>query len=248
MLAAQYRAKRKRSALQFKSRKKRKVAIPKRLRGFVRTGGFYGAGSQELKFLDIATNDAVVVDDSWIIQNAGSVVNIVQGTTQSNRDGRKCVIKSLGWHFDIFTEAVAGGTTDPPDPVKVRVILYLDKQCNGATAANTDLIIANTDTKTFNNLANSGRFRTLMDRTYVLKSTAGGGLSTSNADFTGDAISDSFYKKCNVPLEFSGTTGAITEIRSNNIGWMICQNLSATGGGSRPAVRFAGVMRIRWVG
>lgn len=248
MLARKYLAKRKRGALQFKARKKAK--IPKRLRGFVRTGGFYGAGSQELKFLDVTTIDAVVAVDSWIVQNAGSVLNIPQGTTQSQRDGRKCVIKSLGWHFDISQDAIAAGTATPPGPTKVRVIMYLDKQCNGATATNTDLVVDGGSVNcalTFNNLSNSGRFRTLMDRTYILQPTAGGGPSAANCEWAGAGVSDSFYKKCNIPMEFSDTAGAISEIRSNNICWMLCTNMIGQVGGATP-VRFDGTLRIRWVG
>lgn len=50
----------------------------------------------------------------------------------------------------------------------------------------------------------------------------------------------SFYKKCNVPLEFSSTTGAITEIRSNNIGVLL---ISAEG-----TAKFDSSIRIRFTG
>ena len=49
----------------------------------------------------------------------------------------------------------------------MRVMLYHDKQANGATAAVLD-ILESADYQSFNNLVNSGRFRILMDRTYAM--------------------------------------------------------------------------------
>lgn len=221
--------------------------IPSHLKGFVRTSGFYGGGSDELKFLDVATSDAVVAKDSFIVQNAGSIVNIPQGTSQSERDGRKCVVKSIGWHFTIDYEAnISSGLAAGPSPATIRVMMYLDKQCNGATATNTDLVVDATSLLTFNNLSNSGRFRTLMDRTYTLTPPGGGGPIAANNDWAGASVTDSFYKKCSIPLEFNSTTGAITEIRSNNIGWMCI--LQFDGVGAEPAVEFKGICRIRFMG
>ena len=100
----------------------------------------------------------------------------------------------------------------------------MDKQANGATAGVTD-ILETDQFLSFNNLANKSRFRTLMDRTYSMNSTAGGGDGTTE-DYTEFQLNDSFYKKVNIPIEFSGTAGTIGEIRSNNIGCLI---LSETG-------------------
>ncbi len=215
-------------------------AITKRQRGFVRTSGFYrGNGvvaSKELKFHDIAITDAVVAA-AGAIQNSGSVNLIAQGTTESTRIGRKCTIKSIAWRFDIelptFATAGAGGNDT------IRVILYLDKQANGATAAGDDIVEDSTNWQTFNNLANTGRFRTLMDRTYDMNRNSGAGDGTSN-DWSGAVHHDTFFKQCNIPLEFSSTTGAITEIRSNNIGVLLLSKSGLAG--------FNSLMRLRFVG
>lgn len=97
-----------------------------------------------------------------------------------------------------------------------RLIMFVDKQANGATATVTD-ILESANIMSFRNLANSGRFIILMDRTMDMNCNAGGGNGSTTEYGTVETYM-SFNKSCNIPIEFSSTTGAITEIRSNNIG------------------------------
>ncbi|QCW23633.1 MAG: capsid protein [Circoviridae sp.] len=213
-----------------KKKKKRTTAIPKSLRGYVRTSGYYSTASpgQELKYWDVSVVDAVVAATGAIFP---SMNLIPQGTTQIQRDGRKCVVRAIGWKFALSVPAAA--TTGDT----IRVILYVDKQCNGAAATAADLLdgAVGAQYQNFNNLANSGRFRTLMDRSYDVNPPAG--IATAVVE---PSISDSFYMKCNLPLEFSSTTGAITEIRSNNIGVLLISRAGVGG--------FESTMRVRFVG
>ncbi len=183
-------------------------------RGYDRRVGFYGRYRQttngERKFHDVALANATIATTAEIT----ATVNIIpQGVTEVQRVGRKCTITNIGWKFRIKlpTTVVAADTSD-----SVRIIMYLDKQANGATAVNTDILETNDNFQSFNNLVNSGRFTHLMDRTYTLNSMGGGGAAGTS--FSEHIINDSFYKKCNIPLEFNAATGAIAEIRSNNIG------------------------------
>lgn len=184
-------------------------------KGYNRTGGFYGrfAGAgAELKFHDIRV-DLPSVPDAGLITD--SINKIVQGVKESERIGRKVTLRSINWRFNIELQS----TTDKNKVNhSVRVILFLDKQCNGATAAVND-ILEFADWQSFNNLANKSRFRTLMDRTYDLNAMmeASSGTPTSGRIM----IHDSCFKKINIPIEFDNTTGAITEIRSNNIGVLL---------------------------
>ncbi len=170
----------------------------------------------ELKFHDVSLDDAVVA-------NAGTItatINIIpQGVTEVQRIGRKATIKKIGWKYQItLPEKDAVSTPNPGDVC--RVILYLDKQANGAAAAVTDLL-ESASHLSFNNLVNTARFRVRMDRTHTLNyaSMASDGAGVvSQADVL---ISETFYKSCNIPLEFSAGTGAITEIRSNNLGVLL---------------------------
>ena len=214
-------------------RKRRKGAYR---RGYMRTAGFYGrfAGpSAELKFHDLAVDDAVVAVNGTIIDN--SVNNIPQGTTEITRIGRKCTIRSINWRFSmqLLTEA----NTATPGVDTVRVIMYLDKQCNGAAATVTD-ILESDNYHSFNNLANKSRFRTLMDRTYTFSHPCASGADAT-AEWGPEKQDDTFFKNVNIPIEFDGTAGALTEIRSNNIGVMLLSQAGLCNFTSEIRLRFS---------
>ncbi len=188
----------------------------------------------ELKFHDLDIDDGSITQAGTIAED--SCVTIAQGTTESERLGRKITIRSINWRWDIVK--IASTSPSNGDEV-VRVILYLDKQTNGATATTVGLLETD-DYQSFNNLANKSRFRILMDRTYVLNALSGGGDGTVN-DLYSMIISDSLYKKVSIPIEYDNslTTGVITTVRSNNIGVLL---LSKTGAISQ----FASKMRLRF--
>ncbi len=201
--------------------------------GFNRTSGFYGRYGKggELKFHDVDLDDATVAAGAIVTP---SINLIAQGTTESQRIGRKCTIRSINWRFSLLlSPATASAATSDT----LRIIMFLDKQCNGATAANTD-VLESASYLSFNNLANKGRFRTLMDRVYNINSAAGGGDGTTE-DYGPVDISDSFFKKCNIPIEFNSTTGAIGEIRSNNIGVLLMSRAGIVGFASKIRLRFS---------
>lgn len=184
----------------------------------------------ERKFHDLDIDDATIATGGTIAQASCNL--IPQGITEITRIGRKCNIKQINWRFTLskgISADVAGGD-------EIRVILYLDKQANGAAAGVTD-ILETSDHQSFNNLANKSRFRTLMDRVYDYVPQAVAGDGTTN-DTTGFNLSDTFFKKVNIPIEFNAATGAITEIRSNNIGVLL---LSRTG-----ILTFSSKMRLRF--
>lgn len=220
-------------------RKRRKYRQRRRVvPGFTRIGGYYGRfakGSGETKFHDLLTVDGAMTTGGTLT-DIPSINLIAQGTTESTRIGRKCNIRNILWKFDIKLAA----STDKQDTTDMaRVILYLDMQTNGAaTSAVTD-ILETANYLSFRNLANSGRFKILMDRTYAMNAPAGAGNGTTE-DWGEHIIHDEFYKKCNIPLEFSGVTGAITELRSNNIGILtISRDAALTGLNGQMRIRFS---------
>ncbi len=187
--------------------------------------------AQELKFFDLDVDDAVVTNTAAITD---SINKIAQGTTEVTRIGRKCTIKSINWRFRV---QLPNGTSSASTSDTLRVIMYLDKQCNGATATSAG-ILESDDFQSFNNLANKSRFRTLMDRTYTISTRAGGGNGTAE-DYGKEGVDDSFYKKCNIPIEFDSTAGAITEIRSNNVGILLITESGLMGFASKIRIRFS---------
>lgn len=213
--------------------KKRRTFVP----GRDRVGGYYGRFSGrggELKFLDSTIVDAIVA-------TAGSIedsINLVaQGVTESERIGRKCVLKSVSWRYKVdLPEQDAQGTPGAGDTL--RIIMFLDKQANGATAAITDVLETATH-QSFYNLANQNRFSILCDKLHNINYA---GLASDGAGVVSQALviqNKTFYKKLDLPIEFSGTTGAITEIRSNNIGVILISDRGVCGFSSQIRIRFA---------
>ncbi len=209
--------------------KRRKTFVP----GPIGHGARYAARTGEWKFLDTTLNDAIVSATGTVTPT----VNIIpQGVTESERVGRKCMIKSFHWRYQVsLAERDAVANPFPGDTL--RIVLYVDKQCNGAGIATGDLL-ENAAFHSFRNLSNSGRFTVLMDKLHTLNY---GGMASD----TGSVVSQSevvenytFNKSLNLPIEFSSTTGAIGEIRSNNIGVFL---ISSTG-----TCRFDSTIRIRF--
>ncbi len=205
-------------------------------RGKFRRVGFYGrynsSPGREMKFFD----STFTVSGVNLVGELNSSINLVpQGTGESERIGRKMTIRSIDWRFTIRklqeTGAVGSDT--------VRVIMFLDTQANGAAAVPGDILEA-TDYQAFYNLTNSGRFRILMDRTYDSNVKAGSGNGSVDQTFS-HQIHGRFSKKCSIPIEYSSTTGAITEIRSNNIGVVLfAERDQGSDFVSRIRIRFTG--------
>lgn len=210
-----------------------------RQRGYLRTAGFYGryqgGPNAELKFHDLDIDDAVIASNGVVAQASCNL--IAQGVTESTRVGRKCTIKSINWRYNVFSPAAAD-QADPPSGDSVRVILYVDKQCNGATAAVTD-ILETGDYQSFRNLANVGRFTILMDKMCNVDQQVAQTDGTSTGSYPRRNYNRTFYKKCNIPIEFNSTTGAITEIRSNNIGVLLVGKNGVAGFESKMRLRFS---------
>lgn len=177
--------------------------------GYVRTGGYYGrfAGpGAELKFFDTANSFSV--DATGEVPVSGQLCLIPQGVTESTRVGRKCTVKSItmrGWaSFQPGGSALAA--------TNIYVYVVLDKQCNGAAAAVTDVLSSNVMATAMPNLANEGRFVIL--KKMIMSLNSGAGVTTA---YNSVVRAFEWTKRCNIPLEYSSTTGAITEIKSNNI-------------------------------
>jgi len=184
--------------------------VPRALRGYDRSGGFYGrftGPGAELKFFDTANSFSF--DTTGEVPATGQLNLIPQGTTESTRIGRKCVLKSVEIRGDVRFAPGASAQA----ATTVAMYLVLDKQCNGAAAAVTDVFTTNALTTTaLVNLANSERFVILKKWLIVINATAGVTTAYSSANRHLE-----YFKRCNIPLEFNSTAGAITEIRSNNL-------------------------------
>jgi len=200
--------------------------------GVNRTGGYYGrfAGrGAEMKFFDTATS--FTIDATGEVPATGQLNLIPQGVTESTRVGRKCVLKSIQGRWDILYVPSSGATA----VTTYAIYLVLDKQANGAAAAMTDVFTSTAATQALHNLSNSQRFVVL--KKWVRKMVSPAGVTTAYNNVI-DHID--WYKRCNIPLEFSSTTGAITELRSNNVFLMAGAN------NTDDAITVSGNVRVRF--
>jgi hypothetical protein len=214
----------------YRSSNGKAMAKKRRTTGYTRRSGYYGRYSPlgtELKFLDTTWNVNPSATGQIVLD---SVNEVAAGTGESQRVGRKVTIKSINMRFvpNLNSTASAANTDDG-----MRVILYHDKQCNGA-APNVVDILESADYLSFNNLSNKNRFRILMDK-YVDLSSASG----ISATFGKIAKTKQFYMKCNIPIEFSSTTGGIAEIRSNNIGVLCISDKGVSDVNGNVRIRFS---------
>ncbi len=163
----------------------------------------------ELKFFDVAIADGVITTAGTTI-----AVNLIsQGTGESQRVGRKIIIKA------IMLQGVLRlpGTTDGNKTCDVdRIMVIQDKQANKALATVADVLGSSPDILNYRELTNVGRFKVLKTIWRTVNSPAGAGDGTTN-DFGQMFKKWSIYIKTNIPIEFNAAAGAITEITTNNI-------------------------------
>lgn len=199
---------------------KQRTYISKAQTGYLRTGGLYGkfdpliVGRPEKKYKDTVIAAAVIpVAGSCIAASGGSAsLNVlVQDSSATGRVGRKVTLKNVYIHGAITlpSTGVNANATDI-----VRIILYIDKQTNGVTPAVADLLdTAVGGYNSFRNLSNVERYIILKDK-FISVSAA----TTVAAVNTGVvSVEYKIYKKIECGIEFSGNTGAVTEVRSNNL-------------------------------
>lgn len=167
---------------------------------------YYGRQQGELKFFD--TSLSFNVDQTGEVPVTGQLCLIPQGVTESTRVGRKCVLKSILIRFSVLQVPAAAATSADCGAI----YLVLDKQTNGAAATAADVFTGTNFPIALHNLSNSGRFVIL--KKWVWTEQAMSGVTTA---YNQSVKHYEFFKKCNIPLEFSSTAGAITELRSNNV-------------------------------
>ncbi len=165
----------------------------------------------ELKFVDANVDDAVIAATGTV---QSQLFTIPEGDGQSDRHGRKIVLKSVQWRGVV---ALPSSATIADGSDTCRLIMLKDNSANGALPAVLDILVA-ANWESFKNLENSGRFTTLLDKFVSINCFGVAGNGTSN-DTAPREMGFKFYRKLNTMIEYndSATTGVITTINTNNI-------------------------------
>lgn len=185
----------------------------------------------ELKFFDTALG--FTFDRTAEVPASGQLTLIPQGDTESTRDGRLAYIQSVQLRGNLTYVPAAGATA----ATQVTMYLVLDRQANGAAAAVTDVFTSVAVETQLINLNNSGRFRVLKRWDWSFASPAGVTTAYNNI-----VVPFNHYERMNLKVDWSGATGAITELRSNNL------FLVAGSAFDDDTVTFTGVARLRFRG
>ena len=164
----------------------------------------------EKKFFD--ASDSISVPSAGDVK--ASLCLVTQGTGDTNRIGRKIFPTAVGIKGRLsYTPATTGIASD-----FVRIIVFADKQCNGATATVTDLL-QSANYNSYRNLDNLERFDFLHDHVYSLQITAGTPTATSSVVHTPLNLYLDLASK-NYQINYDASAGAITDLTSLNIGVM----------------------------
>lgn len=193
-------------------------------RGYYRTGGYFGYGQEkrtyaakEFKFLDSSSDNG---SPSATGETSASLVLIPQGVTESTRVGRVAYIKQLKANITWQLNDNLGASAASEGAQQIRFCLVCDKQANGQLPGWLD-VFETTLTDSFRNLSNESRFDILHDDLFIMN--ANGGVEVGLGGRLKKSRQIRFTKtwpKGGLPIEYSSTTGAQTEIRSNNLFWV----------------------------
>lgn len=213
------------------------LSLPARRRlSMAKAAGF--GFPQEVKFFDTAVS--FTADSTLEVPATGQWALIPQGDTQSTRDGRLARLKSIQFR-GIITGPTTASSTNLDFVFYMWVIL--DRQANGAAAAVTDVFTNTLGASALINLNNSKRFR-ILHKEVIAPNTAGWTMNnTSAANVLAWPVE--FFLPVNILMDWDSTTGAITEIKSNNV--FIIAGVSGAGA-IDDEYSVAGNARVRFVG
>jgi len=212
-----------------------KRKLPSRAQqGRLRTGGLYGrfkptGTGPELKFFDTDVSTLTVATNGVLYQEMHV---LTQGTGPSERVGRKVTARAIYIRGQIILSAIAGEAVSN----RVRIILGVDTQTNGAPLQPSDLLVG-PFIDGFRNLSNSARFRVLKELKYSLNPNARDEVTDQTIE---KVWNFSMNHRCMMLLEFLGTTGTISETKTNSLFLLFFSNVND------PIVDVAYTTRLRY--
>lgn len=213
----------------------------------------------EWKNIDVALDSGNPGDGLTVLgENQFAVANqmlnhITQGAGSNNRIGRKVTLRRIHVRA-IFTPTKIATVFPQGNQYISRLLVLLDTQTNGLTTDaasifNTTNIVGKktADTMTqglvYMNLDNRGRYRVLHDE--IVNAQAGG----ADASIPPKTFMK-FSKKCQIPIEYSGSDASLSNIRSNNIIVVGClMNRESNSGVTAVDIgswTFTGIVRFRF--
>lgn len=223
--------------------KTKKRAYAKRPRvGTMRSFSALAPPRYEKKFLDTDINASMkFFSTNGIVQNDFTLIST--GAANGQRVGSQVTVTNINAHIDVTTGTNSGspglGNT------VVRVILGIDKQCNGANTAVTD-VLQTASPNSFRNMFTLNRFIILKDKVFTLNPQVW--ASTPNVSEVGRYLK--FAWKGQLPILYAAQAGGSTvigEVKSNNIFLLVISDRDGYSAGVSPTIDgCAGKVRIKY--
>lgn len=204
--------------------KKRKSKSSMVVPGYTRTMGAYGRAlpcGPEKKFFETVLGNIALLGAAGTAVGSSSCYSslclVPGGSKDTERVGNLICVKNF--NFRGHVEYASAISTNPQNCV--RIVFYWDLQTNGSAATIGDLFycgaagtLTTRETDTFRNLDQVARFKIIKDKTFYFSPTAYSGTNAA-----GHIFPLKVNWKGDMPVHFSGTTGAITELKSENVSW-----------------------------
>lgn len=165
----------------------------------------------------------------------GQLVKVKQGISQSERIGRKICVKTIQIACEVRFEP---GTASDAGAL-VHIYLVVDKQTNGAALTAGQVWSSTQPGQALRNMEYVSRFTILKHYVFRFQPT---GLNVAGTGHNKTYQMWQDYVKCSIPIEYSSTTGDVSEIRHNNL----CLVTGVSGAGAADNVSINGLIRIRY--
>lgn len=184
---------------------------------FGKNGG--GMIRPERKFFDTALASTTVSTTGTTMQGAttAELTAIINGTGENERNGSRIRLVGIHGRIQLNLPSIVNDTTLDATYGRIRIMIGIDKQSNGAHAAMTD-ILESAGVDAFRNIENIHRFLFLYDKNFIINTQASPDGATANLWDTHEKIR--FFQinlRLNMPMYFDGTTGQKAEVRSHQI-------------------------------
>lgn len=201
-------------------RRKRRYPYRRRYRTYKRRRTLKGLGrrinyvrKELIRGRELKSNDlAITTVNLQQTLTTSSILNIIAlGDNSYERTGRKITMKSV---------YIKGFINYQGSDSVCRIMLVIDRQCNGNNIPGASLLLQNGTINTVNsplNLNETGRFQVLYDRRFTM--VAGN-----------DSEIQTFYikRRLNIQTYYDGNTATIADMTRNSITLCYCSTSTAT--------------------
>lgn len=211
-------------------------------KGFDRTGGSYGrynrgiAGVSRPEQKSHESTIGVTVATTAVIPIT-SLNLLAEGTARNQRIGRRVTIRSINVHWQV-TLPNFEAQVDPPVGDAVRIMLCIDKQCNGAVTPPENIILPHTSYLAFRNLAETHRIKVLWDKTININYQSTAQFLVNNFAGGGQIKTGAIFKKVNITIMYDDTGADLATISSNNIIILVVGRQGVAGFSTRNRIRY----------